>query len=299
MTSTRALTNIALSLVMGLNLINPALAGDPFRAKENRLGDKTTAAFEAVFQEGDYPKAQSHLQDAISTEAEPLAYAMAASLAYTTHDWSTVNAYAQKTLVAAENLTSTDKLRGNLYTAVGHFISGVVILRREGKLTGVPRALNKLRQVYQYLDRAAAIDSRDPELNLIQGYMDLVLAVNLPFTNTDDAIIRLKNHAAPSYLAYRGIAIAYRDLKMYAQALEYVNTSLKAAPENPELYYLKAQILRQQGQQFSNLSMLEEAVNNFEVALRKKSQLPSAVVRQMQREHQQAREHVNKLRQIQ
>ncbi|QOV23161.1 Sll0314/Alr1548 family TPR repeat-containing protein [Anabaenopsis elenkinii] len=266
--------------------VNPSLAGDPFRTNQPRnIGDKTEAAFNAIFQQGDYLAAQSYLQQAISTEAnEPLAYAMKASLAYANKDLAQLETYSQKTLEAGEKLIATDQLRGNIYTAVGHFFQGATIITREGTLKGAPQALTRLRQVYQYLDRAEAIAPEDPELNLLKGYMDLMLAVNLPFTSPEDAINRLKVNAGPKYLAHRGIAVAYRDLKQYSQALEYVNSALKLTPEHPELYYLKAQILREQGQQLKSQSMIQEAVVNFDKALAKRSQLPPDLVRQIERE---------------
>jgi tetratricopeptide (TPR) repeat protein len=281
------LAQTAFAAAIALNLwVNPSLAGDPFRTTEPRnIGDNTEAAFKAVFQQGDYPAAERHLQQAISTEPnEPLAYAMKASLAYANKDLATLDTYSKKTLEAGQKLIATDQLRGNIYTAVGHFLEGAVILTREGTLKGAPQALTRLRQVYQHLDRAEAIAPQDPELNLLKGYMDLMLAVNLPFASPDDAIDRLKTNAAPQYLVDRGIALAYRDLKRYPQALEYVNRALNTTSDNPELYYLKAQILRKQGQNDKSQSLIKEAIANFDKALTKRTQLPATLVRQIERE---------------
>ncbi|WP_414546233.1 Sll0314/Alr1548 family TPR repeat-containing protein [Nostoc sp. CCY0012] len=281
------LSQTAFAAAIALNLwVNPSLAGDPFRTTEpHNIGDNTEAAFKAVFQQGDYPAAERHLQQAISTEPnEPLAYAMKASLAYANKDLATLDTYSKKTLEAGQKLIATDQLRGNVYTAVGHFLEGAVILTREGTLQGAPQALTRLRQVYQHLDRAEAIAPQDPELNLLKGYMDLMLAVNLPFASPDDAIDRLKTNAAPQYLAERGIALAYRDLKRYPQALEYVNRALNTTSDNPELYYLKAQILRKQGQKDKSQSLIKEAIANFDKALTKRTQLPATLVRQIERE---------------
>ncbi|WP_414563157.1 MULTISPECIES: Sll0314/Alr1548 family TPR repeat-containing protein [unclassified Anabaena] len=281
------LSQTAFAAAIALNLwVNPSLAADPFRTNEPRnIGDNTEAAFKAVFQQGDYLAAERHLQQAISTEPnEPLAYAMKASLAYANKDLATLDTYSKKTLEAGQKLIATDQLRGNVYTAVGHFLEGAVILTREGTLKGAPQALTRLRQVYQHLDRAEAIAPQDPELNLLKGYMDLMLAVNLPFASPDDAIDRLKTNAAPQYLAERGIALAYRDLKRYPQALEYVNRALNTTSDNPELYYLKAQILRKQGQNDKSQSLIKEAIANFDKALTKRTQLPATLVRQIERE---------------
>ncbi|MEA5514932.1 Sll0314/Alr1548 family TPR repeat-containing protein [Nodularia sp. UHCC 0506] len=286
------------TVIIALNLwVNPSLAGDPFRTNEPRnIGDNTEAAFKAIFQQGDYLAAESYLQKAISTEPnEPLAYAMKASLAYVNKDLGTLETYSKKTLEAGQKLIATDKLRGNIYTAVGHFFEGGSIITREGTLKGAPQALTRLRQVYQHLDRAEAIAPQDPELNLLKGYMDLMLSVNLPFANPDDAIARLKANAAPKYLADRGIALAYRDLKQYSQALEYVNSALKTTSDNPELYYLKAQILRKQGQKAKSQSLIQEAVVNFDKALTKRSQLPADLVRQIERERNNTFNQLNNL----
>lgn len=275
--------------------INPSWAGDPFRTSEPRkIGDNTEAAFKAVFQQGDYRVAERHLNQAISTESdEPLAYAMKASLAYINNDLAGLDNYGRKTLETGQKLIISDPLRGNIYTAVGHFLEGAAIISREGTLRGAPQALSRLRQVYGYMDRAEAISPRDPELNLLKGYMDLMLSVSLPFANPDEAINRLEKNAAPQYLTKRGIAIAYRDLKQYPQALDYSNQAIKAAADNPELYYLKAQILTAQGKQEKSQQLIREAIANFDKALTKKSQLPRQLVRQIERERNSAASNLN------
>ncbi|ARV62040.1 hypothetical protein BZZ01_28485 [Nostocales cyanobacterium HT-58-2] len=287
------LLKVAFAATLVLNAwANPAFAADPFRTKEPRnIGDKTEAAFKAIFQQGDYQIADRYLQQALSKEPnEPLAYAMKASLAYTNKDWATLDAYSKKTSETAQNLISKDPLRGNLYAAVGLFLEGAVILQREGTVKGAPEALSRLRQVYQHLDKAEAISANDPELNLLKGYMDLMLAVNLPFSNPQQAIEKLEKNAAPQYLADRGIALAYRDLKQFPQALDYANRALKVTTDNPELYYLKAQILREQAKKEQNSQLMQEAVNNFDKALTKKSQLPGDLARQIERERRKAAE---------
>jgi tetratricopeptide (TPR) repeat protein len=274
--------------------ISPSLAGDPFRTNNPRkIGDKTEAAFKAIFQQGNYLEAQKYLQQAISSEPnEPLAYAMKASLAYTNNDIASLAAYSKKTLETGQKLIPSDPLRGNLYTAIGHFLEGSVIITREGT-NGVPSALGKLRQVYEYFDKAEAISANDPELNLIKGYMDLLLAVNLPFANPDQAIQRLRQNAAPQYLADRGIALAYRDLKRYPQALDYVNRALKTTSDNPELYYLKAQILHEQGKKEQSQQLIKEAIAHFDKALAKKSQLPTDLGKQIASERNSAANRLN------
>ncbi|MEM7593358.1 MAG: hypothetical protein AAF383_17885, partial [Cyanobacteria bacterium P01_A01_bin.83] len=144
----------------------------------------------------------------------------------------------------------------------------------------------KLQLVFKYLDRAEDAAPNDPELNLIKGYMDLLLAVNLPFSKPEQAIARFESYAAPNYLVERGLAVAYRDLKKYNQALKYANLALETAPENPEHYYLKGQILRKIGKQKNDPEILAEALANFELALKSSEQLPEFILTTLEREHQ-------------
>jgi tetratricopeptide (TPR) repeat protein len=244
--------------------VTPTLAGDPFRTGSPRnIGDNTQAAFDAIFKDGNYQQAKSYLSKAEASEPnEPLAYAMLASLAYTNQDWETLNSYATKTSETAQQLKNTDPLRGNLYMAVGQFLEGTYKFKKEGPVG----ALTRLQKVFQFLDEAKKVDPNDPELNLLTGYMDLILAVNLPFSDPAKAIARLENYAAPKYLAYRGIAVGYRDLKQNDKAMTYVDRALSETPGNPDLLYLKAQIFRNQGKK-------QESLEFFNKALEKKPQL--------------------------
>lgn len=289
------LAQAGFAVAIALMWVNPSLAADPFRTNDQRkIGDKTEAAFKAIFQQGNYKEAERYLQQAESSEPnEPLAYAMKASLAYVNQDRATLDTYSKKTLETGQNLIAADPLRGNLYVAVGYFLEGAVILQREGTLNGAPQALTRLQQVYRHLDKAEAVSANDPELNLVKGYMDLMLAVNLPFANPAQAIERLEKNAAPQYLADRGVALAYRDLKQYSQALEYANRALKMTSDNPEMYYLKAQILQEQGKKEKSQQMIQEAIANFDKALAKKSQLPADLVKQIERERRSATNRLN------
>ncbi|MBD2139606.1 tetratricopeptide repeat protein [Anabaena sp. FACHB-1237] len=282
---------VILTTVILLNIsVKPSFAGDPFRTQQpKKIGDRTEAAFKALFWQGNYTIATEELQKATSSEPnEPLIYAIKASLAYNNQDLVSLNTNSRKTLETAQNLIASDPLRGNLYTAVGHFLQGAVILIREGTVNGASQALRNLGKVYTYLNKAEQISSNDPELNLIRGYMNLMLAVNLPFTSPDDAISELQKNAAPRYLVNRGVALAYRDLKQYSPALDYVNKALKDTPDNPEIYYLKAQILHEQGKQQKSQNLIKEAIANFDKALNKKSQLPPNLVQQIQSERKNA-----------
>ncbi len=272
---------MALSLGMGLSIGTalPVFAADPFRVNTStpahEIGDLTEDAFEAIFRHGDYQGARQILAAAETAESgEPLIHAMLASMAYLDNDFTQVYDRAVKTQTAAAALKASDPLRGHLYTAVGLFLEGAYVLKTEGVAKGTPRALGMLQQVFRELDDAEEINADDPELNLLKGYMDLMLAVNLPFSNPDQAIARMSSYGSPTYLAQRGIAIGYRDLDQPDAALVAVDKAIAAAPNNPELLYLKAQILNRQGNQASS-------IDYFDQALTYRDQLPPALVIRM------------------
>jgi tetratricopeptide (TPR) repeat protein len=261
----------AVAVVIGM-WVTPTLAGDPFRQENpHTIDEQTEAAFESIFKEGNYTQAQKYLSQAEASQVDdPLVYAMLASLAYIEKDWETLKKYASKTRETAEQLITTDPLRGNLYTAAGHFLEGSYNFKKEGPV----RALSKLQKVLQYVDEAKAIDPNDPELNLLTGYMDLMLAVNVPFADPANAVEKLEAYGNPKYVAYRGIAVGYRDLKEHDKAMDFVERALALAPNNPDLFYLKAQILRNQGQE-------KESLEFFKKALEKKAQLPERYAAQI------------------
>jgi tetratricopeptide (TPR) repeat protein len=278
--------------ILTLNSVNPTLAADPFRTSNpHPIGNKTEAAFKAIFKDGDYIAGQRYLQQAESSESnDPLVYAMQASLAYANKDLNKANTYGQKTLTTAQQLitSNSDPLRGNLYAAVGQFLQGAATLVRDGTVKGTPQALVDLQRVYDSLDKAEAIDRNDPEVNLIRGYMDLMIAVNLPFSNPEQAIERLDKHAQPRYLVERGLALGYRDLNEYDEALGAVDRALQASSGNPDLFYLKGQILVRQGQSKKNPAYCQKAIENFDRAIAKKAQLPATTVQQLERERRKA-----------
>jgi tetratricopeptide (TPR) repeat protein len=267
----------------------PSLAKDPFRTSNlHPIGDNTEAAFRSVFEQGNYKSAESSLNQAEANE--PLAFALKALLAYSNSQGESdqskkqagldnFKSYATQTRQSAEQLVKTDPLRGNLYIAVGNFLEGVYVVGNQGVVRGTPQALGKLQQAFKYLDEAEKIDPKDPELNLLKGYIDLLLAVNvsLPLSSPTQAIERLETYAAPRYLADRGLALGYRDLNQPDKALKAINQAIAAAPKNPELSYLKAQILVRQGNNRDSIPL-------FEKALSQKDQLPSGTSTQIQKE---------------
>ncbi|MBE9067560.1 hypothetical protein IQ260_12910 [Leptolyngbya cf. ectocarpi LEGE 11479] len=269
-----ALTALTLTLVS-----TPVLAGDPFRSTTDYdIGPHAEAAFEAFFKEGDYVGARKALDLAMSSEAdEPLVHGMAASMAYLDEDWETVATEAALTKSTAEALLETDPLRGHLYSAVGIFMEGAHMMSTEGVARSTPAALAMLQQVFSHIGEAEKIDSTDPELNLVKGFMDLMLAVNLPFSDPEEAIERLSEYGNPTYLAYRGIALGYRDLGQMSDAMDAVDKAIEAAPENPELFYLKAQLHRRQQETEDSLVM-------FDKALEYAAQLPSNLARKIYKE---------------
>lgn len=273
------------TLLLTLSLsVCPAWATDPFRSSNNarEIGENTEAAFRSMFEQGNYQNAQWYLLQAESTEAnEPMVHALLASFSYRQNDWEGLQSYTSKTMAAAQALRRTDPLRGNLYIAIAHFLEGAHILATKGTLKGASQALNKLQDVFRYMDAAQQVDPDDPELNLIRGYMDLLLALNLPFSDPQAAINKLEKYASPSYLADRGLAVAYRDLNQPEKALEFVNQAIVETPNNPEILYLKAQILTLIGKKNNDGSLFKEAKDNFQAALEQPQKLPNQVVAQI------------------
>ncbi|MDJ0508328.1 MAG: Sll0314/Alr1548 family TPR repeat-containing protein [Crocosphaera sp.] len=278
----------------------PSIAGDPFRSSNPRpIGDNTEAAFVEIFKNGNYLQATDYLEQAIQTETdEPLAYAIKASLAYSNGEWDVMKTSADKTLAVAEKLTTTDPLRGNLYQAVGHFLQGAHEFKNKSPLG----ALNKLQLVLEYLDKAEAIAPHDPELNLLKGYLDLILSVNLPFSSPEDAITRFEKYAAPNYMVDRALFAAYRDLDQYDTAMEYIDQALANSPDNPELQYFKGQILRKKGRtkdgQPKDLELLQEAYTYFDQAMKKVDQLPKGVQTPLRHDHEVVQHEIEKLTQM-
>ncbi len=270
-------------------LAAPAFAGDPFRRTGAKpIGNHTEAAFKALFQDGNYTKAKDLVSQAEAKEAsEPLVYAMKAVLAFSDGDAGTFKSSAVSTREKATQLVSSDPMRGNLYTAVGNFLEGAAIVQENGLVRGAVGALSKVQEAFKSLDAAEKIDPQDPELNLIKGNIDLMLAVNvkMPLSDSAKAIDRLTNTAAPRYIADRSLAWGYRDLKKPDQAMSAIDSALKLSANNPELQYLKAQILvRKQDD--------KTALPWFDKALAQKNQLPTKLVDQITRERTRAQERV-------
>lgn len=292
----QSLLRVASAALVSMSLWAGAAVADPFRATNPKaIGDRTENAFKAIFEQGNYSTTtRQQLNQAEQTEPnEPLVYAMQASMAYIDLQGEKdkakkaelldrIKSYGDKTRSAAQSLASSDPLRSNIYTAVSHFLGGGYILLKEGTVKGAPAGLSELQQAFKAMDAAEKIAPNDPELNLLKGFMDLMMAVNLPFSSPTQAISRLEKYAGPKYLADRGIAIGYRDLKQPQQALVAVDRALQMTPNNPDVMYLKAQILTRQGNH-------KESVAWFEKALQKEKQLPESTRKQIKRELKSAK----------
>lgn len=271
--------HVVVSLLAGAIAL-PAFAGDPFRAQNPKpIGSDTQAAFELMFKQGDYTAASKQLNKALRSEYEdPLAQGMRASMAYIEKDLESMKIYTNKTRTAAQKLLSTDKLRGHLYMGVSYLLEAGYIVSSQGVVSGAPSALGLVDKLLKEIDEAQDINPNDPELNLIKGYMDMLLASVFP-SDLEKALSSLRN-AGPDYLKYRGIALGYRDAKKPTEALDAIDKALAAAPNNPELQYLKGQILWMKG-----CSGVEAAKKEYRKALDKSKQLPSELVKQINGEY--------------
>lgn len=267
-----------------LPLSQGAIAGDPFRATAPRdISATSEQVFYAMFRDGNYVEARQYLENAdAAANRDPMFHALGAVFHYLDEDWSALASKAQLTQEAAAGIADTDPLRSNLYQAVGVFLEGAHIIQTRGIAQGTPAALGLLQQVFNAMEAAEKIDPTDPELSLLKGFMDLLLAVNLPFTDPAQAIARLETYGNPDYVAYRGIALGYRDLGQHEQALNAVDTAIDTAPANPDLLYLKAQILRR-------LDRNAESIDVFGEALAYADQLPLSTTIQIAIEQCQVR----------
>ena len=247
----------------------PSFAADPFRTSNARaIGGETQKAFELMFREGNYVGAVKQLDIAIRTEAsEPLLFALRASTLYTKEDYLGMQVAGKRVRKNAEALKGKDNLRAYLYIAVSDLIEAGYIVKTDG-LSSAARALPLVQNVFDNIKKAQDINPNDPELNLIKGYIDMLIASVLPLSDLETALASLRQYAAPDYLKWRGIALAYRDARKPELALDAVNKAIAAAPNNPELNYLKGQILWMQGG-----SSVPIAKKQFEVALSKSKQM--------------------------
>ena len=93
----------------------------------------------------------------------------------------------------------------------------------------------------------------------------------------NDEALQNFQKAGPPYLALRGQALVYRDTKDYANAQRAVDKAIAIAPQNPELLYLKAQILVLQKNP-------TEAMKYFDQSLKLGTELPADTLKQINKE---------------
>ena len=281
----------ALGLMLAVGAIaTVAQAGDPFRARDpHDIGDRTEEAFEALFVEGNYPAADAAVKIAVEEEPnEPLAHALNGALAYVYGDWERLQGAIAATEKSAEDLIETNPLRGNLYAAVGHALRGGFAISEggSGPLQGGPEAFSRLQQAQAALNRASDVDPDDPELNLLRGFLDLLVAGNLPFLNLDGAIAQLQK-AEPAYLRHYGLAMAHRFLDKPESALAEIEQAIAIAPDNPHLIHFRGQVLVKLGKTAKDIKKLQQAEQDFVDVLAKHEQLPRPMIRHL--EHNELR----------
>lgn len=277
---TRSAIVLSLGSMMLTSIAAPSWAGDPF-GRNKPIGDKTEKVFRAIFDNGDYVGAKGLLTEAEKAEPdEPLLHALKASLLFAestkTSDTDRSNTgdflnAARATQKSAEKLKQTDAARGNLYLAVGNFLESAHVLATKGIVNGTPDALGKLTNAFQFLGEAEKLAPKDPEFNMLKGSMDLMLAVNinLPLSDANAAIDRVKQ-SSPDYIANRVLAWGFRDMNKLDDAIKAVDAAIAKTPQNPELHYLKGQILVKQNKK-------AESVPFFKRALSEPQKLPASL----------------------
>jgi len=258
----------------------PSFAADPFRTTNPRaIGNETQKAFELMFKEGNYVAAVKQLDQAVRAEADdPLVFALRASTFYATEDYLGMQVANKRVRRNAEALKDKDPLRAYAYLAVSDLIEAGYIIKTEG-VSSAPKVLPLVQNVFDNIKKAQDIDANDPELNLIKGYIDILIASVLPLSDLESALTSLRQYSSPDYLKWRGVAMAYRDARQVDSALDAINKALASAPNNPELYHLKGQILWIQGG-----SSLPVAVKQYEIALSKSKQINPSMLTEIRKE---------------
>jgi tetratricopeptide (TPR) repeat protein len=266
--------------IITIATVSPSFAADPFRSSKARaIGNETQKAFELMFKEGDYVSAVKQLDLAVRTESsEPLLFALRASTAYAKEDYLVMQDAGKRVRSNAQALKGIDNLRAYIYIAVSDLIEAGFIVKTEG-LSSAPKALPLVQSVFDNIQKAKELDPNDPELNLVKGYIDMLIASVLPMSDLETALESLKQYAAPDYLKWRGIALAYRDARKFDLALDAANKALTAAPNNPDLHYLKGQVLWMQSD--SNIPI---AKKQFELALSKSKQMNPSLLSEIRQQ---------------
>jgi tetratricopeptide (TPR) repeat protein len=261
----------AIGLLVSIILFytSPALAQDPFRKGPDArpIGPALESAFEDFFRTGEFQKASQKLAKAQAENPnEPLVYTLQAALAYLNGQRDKMLEMTQKTREVSQDIESKDAARSHLYRGIAQGLEGSSYYLKDG-LTGIPKALTYVSSMFLEIDKAKQLAPDDPEVNLLVGYIDTLL------NKYDDALQEFRK-AGPPYLSYRGQALVYRDTKVYPKAQVMVDKALAAAPQNPDLLYLKGQI-------FALQSKPTEAIALFDQALTVGKQLPESTKKQI------------------
>jgi tetratricopeptide (TPR) repeat protein len=183
-----------------------------------------------MFKDGNFYEAQKTVDRAFATEAdEPLLHAMKASLFYInkrrTGDLEFMRDYALKTRKAAQALMSDNPCADISILGASYLLEAGYEVTKKGVVRGAAKGLSLVQQALDEIELAAEINPDDPEVNLIQGYMDMLVASVVPLADLEDALGSLRK-SGPEYLKWRGIALGYRDAKMPNEALAAVDKAL-------------------------------------------------------------------------
>ncbi len=259
----------AMSLAM-LLCASSALAADPFRVgvKARPIGPSLQSAFEDFFRYGRYQSSSEKLTKAEAENPnEPLVYTLQAATAYQNRQKEAFLTTLPKIRAASKRMATKDSARSHLYQGIAQGLEGYFL---KDSVTDLPKTLTYASSMLLEIDKAHRLSPNDPEINLFVGFVNMVLSKH------DEALKNFQK-AGPPYLALRGQALVYRDTNDYANAQVAVDKAIAIAPQNPELLYLKAQILVKQKNP-------TEAVKFFDQALKLGTQLPESTIKQIKKE---------------
>lgn len=260
----------AMPLAVVLLCANSALAADPFRVgiKARPIGTSLQSAFEDFFRYGKYQSSSEKLTKAEAENPdEPLVYTLQAATAYQNNQKEAFLMTLPKIRAASKVIATKDSARSHLYQGIAQGLEGYFL---KDSVADLPKTLTYASSMLLEIDKAHQLSPNDPEINLFVGFVNMVLSKN------DEALKNFQK-AGPPYLALRGQALVYRDTNDYANAQIAVNKAIAIAPQNPELLYLKAQILVKQKNP-------TEAVKFFDQAIKLGNQLPEGTLKQIKKE---------------
>ncbi len=249
---------------------NSASAADPFRVgiKARPIGSSLQSVFEDFFRYGRYQSSNQKLTMAQAENPnEPLVYTLLAATAYQNQQKGVFLTTLPKIRAASKAIAVKDVARSHLYQGIAQGLEGYFL---KDSVTDLPKTLTYASSMLLEIDKAHQLSPNDPEINLFVGFINMVLG------KRDEALSNFQK-AGPPYLALRGQALVYRDTQDYANAQVAVDKAIATAPKNPELFYLKAQILSLQKKP-------TEAVKFFDRAIKLGNELPEGTLKQINKE---------------